>query len=127
MAVLVEQLPPESRTKTAQRDQLDPLELAEQLANQPPARGWGPHSRYHELLMQIGEQLTWLRHDLAKSMGGKPKEPTPWRRPGVLGPQDLAVLEAEQGAPVIADLNAERAAREARRREQRQQQGGTAS
>lgn len=127
LAVLIEQLPPESRTKTAQRDTLDPLELAAHVASQPPQPGWGPHGRIHELLMRIGESIEWLRHDVARSAGGKPKEPTPWRRPGVLGPQDLAVLEAEQAAPVIADLGAERAERARRRAEtkQAQQQGGT--
>lgn len=120
LSVLLEQLPPESRTKTAQRDSLDPIELAEYAANQPPASGWGPYGPLHALLIQIGEQVAWLRHDVVRSAGGKPKEPTPWRRPGVLGAQDLAVLEAEQAAPVVADLEAERAERARRRAEARQ-------
>ncbi|MEU8023752.1 hypothetical protein AB0B88_16205 [Micromonospora haikouensis] len=129
LAVLLEQLPPESRTKTAQRDDLDPVELARHVAAMPPSSGWGPHGPIHELLMRVGESIEWLRHDVAKAVGGKPKEPVPWRRPGVLGRQDMAAIEAEQSAPVVADLEAERAARAARRAEakQAQQQGGTAS
>lgn len=127
LALILEQLPPESRTKTAQRDTLDPIALAAHVAQQPPASGWGPHGRIHELLMRIGESVEWLRYDVARAGGAKPKEPAPWRRPGVLGPQDLAVLEAEQSAPVVADLERERAERARRRAAKQTQQGGTAS
>lgn len=86
-----------------------------------PVRGWGPHSRTHEMLAEIGERLDQLIYVVGKAAGGSPKEPARWRRPGVLGAGDIAEIEAEVSAPVVADLEAERAEREARRRQAKQQ------
>jgi hypothetical protein len=117
---LVEQLPPESRTKTAERDELDPYELAEQVGE--PRRGWGPWGPYHEMIAQLGERLDYIAYLIVKTTPGATgaKEPHRWRRPGVLGAQDLAVLEETISAPVVASLEDERADRERRRREKRE-------
>lgn len=127
MLLLVEQLPPESRTKTAERDEIDPFELAEMVDQ--PRRGWGPHDRKDELLMQLGERLDQIAYLIVKTTPGATgaREPARWRRPGVLGAADLAVLEEIVSAPVVASLEDERAERErlrAERRKAREQNNG---
>lgn len=118
--MLVEQLPPESRTKTAQRDLLDPYDLAEAAEADGPRRGWGPHGRIDERLCQIGERLDHIGYLLVRTSpgGGSARQPSRWRRPGVLGHADTSVIEEAIAAPVINQLEAERAEREARRRAQ---------
>lgn len=119
MLSLVEQLPPESRTKTAERDELDPFELAEMTGE--ARKGWGPHDRKDELLMQLGERLDQICYLIVKTTPGATgaREPARWRRPGVLGASDLAVLEEIVSAPVVATLEDERAERERLRAERR--------
>jgi hypothetical protein len=116
---LIEQLPPESRTKTAERDAIDPFELAEAVGE--PRPGWGPHDRKDELLARIGEAIERVGYLIVKTTPGATgaKEPPRWRRPGVLGPSDLAVLEEIVSAPVVDSLEQERAERARRRDEKR--------
>jgi hypothetical protein len=116
---LIEQLPPESRTKTAERDEIDPFELAEAVGE--PRKGWGPHDRKDEALAQIGERLDHIAYLIVKTTPGATgaKEPARWRRPGVLGASDLAVLEEIVSAPVVDSLEQERAERARRREEKR--------
>jgi hypothetical protein len=118
LLLLIEQLPPDSRTKTAQRDRLDPFELARMAEHQADARaGWGPWGPLHELIAQVGERVDYLAYVTARAGGGKDaKEPARWRRPGVLGAVDLALVEQAISAPVVNQLETERAEREARRR-----------
>lgn len=78
-------------------------------------RGWGPHSHTDELLHRIGERLDQLVYVLAKANGGKAAEPAPWRRPGVLGADEIAAHKARMSAPVVDALERERAERERRR------------
>lgn len=115
LATFIDGLPPESRTKTAIRDDLDPFELA--AMSNAPRKGWGPHSRADEIAMQTGERLDWILYAIAKACGGNPKDPAPWRRPGVLGAQELAAKKAKLSAPVIDQLEAERAERDRARAE----------
>lgn len=115
LATFIDGLPPESRTKTAIRDDLDPFELAEMSA--APRKGWGPHSRTDELTMQVGERLDWILYAIAKACGGNPKDPAPWRRPGVLGAQEIAQRKAALSAPVVDQLERERAERDRARAE----------
>lgn len=115
LATLVEQLPPESRTKTAMRDASDPYELAE-LAGAGGGTGWGPWSHTDHLIAAVGERVDQLIVTLVRCHDGKPDPPAPWRRPGVLGQHELAEAVYEVAAPVINQLEAERAEREARRR-----------
>lgn len=116
----VEQLPPESRTKTAMRDQADPLAIAAQV--ETPREGWGPWSHSDHLLAQVGERLDVLHATVVKALGGKPAEPAPWPRPGVLSADMLAELRAEVEAPMRDTLEAERAERARRRAELAAQQ-----
>jgi hypothetical protein len=115
VADLIEQLPPTSRTKTAMRDDIDPHTLA---AMSGPRKGWGPHSHTDDILCRIGEAVDRVGYYVIKVQGGKAAEPMPWRRPGVLGPDEIAELLLEVSGPVIDQLDAERAERERRRREQ---------
>jgi hypothetical protein len=127
---LVEQLPPESRTKTAMRDDMDPHELAAHVGQ--PRPGWGPWSHTDHLLAQIGERLDALQVTLVRVMTeAKPADPAPWPRPGVLTPEQLAELQAEVEAPVVNVLEQERAERarartEAKRQKRIQQQTAAA-
>lgn len=109
--VLIRGLPPESRTKTAIRDLVDPFELAESTGADRP--GWGPHSRTDEGLARLGERLDRIIYTLYRVNGGKPAEPAPWRRPGVLGARELAALQADVVAPVVDQIERERAERAA--------------
>jgi hypothetical protein len=128
---LVEQLPPESRTKTAMRDDMDPFEIAAQV--EEPRPGWGPWSHTDHLLAQIGERLDSLQVTLVRVMTeAKPSDPPPLPRPGVLTPEQIAELRAETEAPVVNVLEQERAERarakaEAKRQKRIQQQQNAAA
>lgn len=112
---LLEYLPAESRTKTAQRDMLDPLELAA-LADGDVARGWGEHGRVHELLCMIGEAVDRVGYYvLAANSEHKPKEPPRWRRPGVLSADEQARAIDPASLAVREQLEQERAERAQRR------------
>jgi hypothetical protein len=114
LAVLIEQLPPASRTKTAMRDAMDPHELAALSA--VPRPGWGPHSYTDDLLCRIGERLDTLVFALIKVNGGSPPQPDPWRRPGVLSSLERAEATYEEGREQYAQLEVERLERQANRR-----------
>jgi hypothetical protein len=120
LGTFIDGLPPESRTKTAIRDDMDPFELAD--ATAVPMRGWGPHGRMDERLMQLGERLDNILVAIARLGGSKAEPPAPWRRPGILGARELAELRAKISHPVIEQLEAERAEREARRQAEAAQQ-----
>lgn len=111
---LIGQLPPDSRTKTAMRNDIDPIEMA--AASDVPRRGWGPHTYRDDILCRIGEAVDRLTVTLIKVNGGTVGDPAPWRRPGVLSADEQTARMLEIGAPVIDQLEAERAERERRRR-----------
>lgn len=112
---LVEQLPAESRTKTAQRDLMDPIDLAT-LAAGDTTRGWGEHGRVHELLCMIGEAVDRVGYYvLAVNSEHKPDEPARWRRPGVLSPDEAMFVVDPESAGVRAEIEAEREERRRRR------------
>lgn len=79
MQTLVDHLPPESASKTAARDEMDPAELAAL----PKPDGHGPWSAVEMRLADIIDQLSWLIYATYHAQGGKPKKPTPVPRPGV--------------------------------------------
>lgn len=76
---LVDHLPPESASKTAARDEMDPAELAAL----PKPAGHGPWSAVEMRLADIIDQLSWVVYAVYHSQGGKPKKPQPFPRPGV--------------------------------------------
>lgn len=98
LGVLIEHLPGESATKTAQRDQIPDETLAE-LAKQPPGRH-GPWSHLDLLVAALIDRVELLRRDTAALHGVKPPgrfEPVP--RPGIaakrraLSPEGRAYLQ----------------------------------
>lgn len=82
LGVLVDQLPPESCTKTAQRDSLDPAEVARMAKG--PWSGYGPWSREALMLAEVVDHLNRVIYTLIRVNGGKRPPPEPYPRPGVV-------------------------------------------
>jgi hypothetical protein len=93
LGVLVDHLPPESATVTAIRDGMSP----EELADLPQPEGHGPWSRTEQLLADVCDRLDWVIYAVYASEGGKPQQPKPMRRPGVVDrpvvPMSAEVME----------------------------------
>lgn len=108
LAVLVEGLPPESLTKTAIRDDMDPYEMARASGVERP--GWGPHTYTDDLLCRLGEAIDYVAWAVIASNSEKtPPVPAPWRRPGVLSAREKAEHDYEISRPVYEQIEAERA------------------
>lgn len=75
-------LPSESCAKTAQRDSLDPVEVA-QMAK-APWRGYGSWSREALMLAEVVDNLNQVIYTLIRVNGGKRPAPDPYPRPGVV-------------------------------------------
>lgn len=80
--MLLDHLPPESQTKTAQRDSLDPAEVARMA--KAPWRGYGPWSREAMMLAEVVDNLNRVVYTLIRVNGGKRPPPDPYPRPGVV-------------------------------------------
>jgi hypothetical protein len=86
--VLLDRLPPESATKTAMRDEFTDEELAEQAkAHAGENHGHGPLTRTDLVLFDLLDALRWIEYGLYRSQGGKPPEPSPTPRPGLVDPK----------------------------------------
>jgi hypothetical protein len=81
--VLVEHLPPESATKTAERDSFDPAEIAK-LSREQAWSGYGPWSREALMLAEIVDHLNRVIYTLIRVNGGKHPPADPYPRPGVV-------------------------------------------
>jgi hypothetical protein len=82
LQVYIDQLPPESCTKTDVRDSLGAQQLAA-MASVPDDDKYGSWSHLELLIAGLSDRLDWVIWAVLASQGGKPKEPTPMRRPGV--------------------------------------------
>lgn len=82
LLMFVDGLPPESLTRTAQRNEYSDEQLA-QLAKQQT--GHGPWSHHDNLLVDLIDELRWNTYATSAAAGGKPEQPKPYPRPGVLG------------------------------------------
>lgn len=91
--VLVDRLPGESATKTAVRDDLPDDELA--AAAKRPRKGHGPWSHSDLLTADVIDLLKWLIFATYAAQGGKPKEPEPYPRPGVVRPMHRRIGAAQ--------------------------------
>ena len=85
--VLIDNLPPESATKTSARDALTDEQLAKLLEAEqgPAAPGHGPWSHLEHLSASIVDVLQQIRHVLVVVNGGTSDPPKPLSRPGVGG------------------------------------------
>lgn len=100
--MLLDHLPPESALKTAERDALDPRELAAH-ASDVAAAGYGPWSHEATMLAEVCDRLAHVAYVVVRSQGGKAKPSDPYPRPGVVpkvrrrqyrtDPEAFAVLE----------------------------------
>lgn len=103
---MIDQLPPESATKTAIRDALTP----EQLEAIPEATTHGAWSRSEMLLARIGDMvahLAWMQSD------GKTRPPAPLSRPGIEPLESAKYMTDELRADARAYVAAYEASREA--------------
>ncbi len=98
--VFVAGLPPESLTRTAQRNEYSDEQLAQMGKQQT---GHGPFSHLELLVTHLIDEVAWNTYAVSAVNGGKPKEPKPYPRPGVPGsgprkgrltPQQMAQLDA---------------------------------
>lgn len=87
LMVLVNHLPSESATTTLARDSMTPAEIAE-LNKRPQRAGHGAWSSSDLLMARMSDQLDWVIYAIYAAQGGKPKEPKPLPRPGVMRPED---------------------------------------
>lgn len=85
--MLLDRLPPESATKTAIRDAFTDEELHAYSKAQGPAEGHGPLTRTDLVLFDVLDQLRWVEYGLYRSQGGKPPQPDPTPRPGLVDPK----------------------------------------
>lgn len=103
--VLVQNLPPESATMTALRNDMTVEEYEQQARGGEPEKGrW---SMAEQLLAGITDSLHQLEYILvvanSDGKGRKPKRPEPMRRPGVGGGKKREEL-SERGAAVLFEL-----------------------
>lgn len=75
-------LPPESATRTAQRNEYTDEQLAQMGKQQT---GHGPFSQLELLVADLIDEVAWNTYATLAAVGGKPKEPKPYPRPGVPG------------------------------------------
>lgn len=107
LRVLIQGLPPESRTMTAMRNALPDEEFAEQAENGQPERGrW---SQAEQLLAGIHDRLASLQHVTicahTDSKSKRPKAPEPMRRPGVRAMKPKQKITPEQADHLWSMLN----------------------
>jgi hypothetical protein len=105
LGVLYDELPGESATKTAQRDQIPDDQLA-QLARLR-REGHGPWSHGELLSAAQIDVLRSILHVLIVSNGGKSNAPDPWPRPGVVGKRRRAL--SREGFDYLMKLREEHA------------------
>ena len=88
LRVFIEHLPPESHTMTALRNELTPIQLAEQADRGEPEKGrWSQQEQLTAALVDAVRRLEWVLICVnvdKKSM--RPDPPEPMRRPGA-GPR----------------------------------------
>lgn len=82
--VLVEQLPPESSTKAAMQDSIDPAELAKMARSGGSWSGYGPWSREALMLAEVVDRLGDVVYTIIRANGGKRPPADPYPRPGVV-------------------------------------------
>jgi hypothetical protein len=105
LRVLIQHLPPESATMTAQRNELTAEEYEQQARKGEPERA--PWSMTEQLLAGITDSLHQLEYILvvanSDGKGRKPKRPEPMRRPGVGGSKKREGL-TERSAETLFQL-----------------------
>lgn len=98
--VLLDRLPPESATHTAMRDVFSDEELRDHAKAHTPKSGHGPLSRSDIFLIDLRDQLAWVEYAIYRSQGGKPRQPEPTPRPGVV--TKASKKKTDQVAPLNA-------------------------
>lgn len=110
LGVLIDGLPPESRTKTAIRDAHGAVALAQQAKDSGGGDdGWGSYSNSDMHIAALIDEIRWLRHAVYHAQGAKPKRPKQYPRPGVM-PERIRKLNPEAHA-YLARLREQRAAK----------------
>jgi hypothetical protein len=100
---LVDQLPPESATKTAARDSLTDEQLADLLDAEKPS-GHGQWSHIGLLIAAVFDVLQQIRHVLIVANGGTSDIPKQLPRPGVERPRRrITTAGREHLAQMAAD------------------------
>ncbi|MFC9268907.1 hypothetical protein ACFTXJ_14190 [Streptomyces zhihengii] len=107
LRVLIERLPPESRTMTALRNGLSQEEYELQARKAKPEEG--PWSQSEQLLAVIADSLQQLQYltVLANSdgKGRKPRRPEPIRRPGVAAKVDRKPMSDQAAERLFTLIN----------------------
>lgn len=81
------------------RDAHTDEELAEHAKKHQRRQGHGPLSRSDLLTIELIDQLKWVQYAIFRSQGGKPRQPEPTPRPGV-------VTKASKKRDEVRPLNA---------------------
>ncbi|WP_327379444.1 hypothetical protein [Streptomyces sp. NBC_01212] len=81
LRVLIDRLPPESLTKVAIRNAVDPSDIPEPTGDYRPDQA--PWSTTHMLLATLRDEIALLRSVAIAAAGGKPPDFKPMPRPGI--------------------------------------------
>jgi hypothetical protein len=111
LRVLIEGLPPESRTLTAMRNALTDEEFAQHAEKGEPEKGrW---SQQEQLLAAVYDRLGTVQHVLISantdSKSKRPKPPEPMRRPGSRAVKPKQEISEQQADTLFRLLNPEAA------------------
>ena len=80
LQAFIDDLPPESATKTAVRNGYSDAELADMAKGH---REHGPWSHLELLVAHVADEVAQLTHITSTAHGGKGERPKPYPRPGV--------------------------------------------
>lgn len=96
------------------RDVYTDEELRDHAKAHRDVQGHGPLSRQDMFLIDLKDQLSWVEYAIYRSQGGKPRQPEPAPRPGVVSKK---AKEKNQVRPLNqAGLSHLRSLRESARR-----------
>lgn len=103
--MFIEHLPPESHTMTALRNELTPMQLAEQADKGEPEKGrWSQQEQLTAALVDAVRRLEWVLICVNVDKKSKrPDPPEPMRRPGA-GPRKKTAQLTEKSAGRLFEL-----------------------
>jgi len=105
LRVLIQNLPPESATWTALRNQMSPAELSEQAAKGEPEKGrWSQEEQLLASVVDAVRRVEWVLQCVnIEQKSKRPDPPDPTRRPGA-GPRKRTAQLTDKSANTLFEL-----------------------
>lgn len=102
--MFIEHLPAESHLMTALRNELTPMQLAEQAEKGEPEKGrWSQQEQLSAALVDAVRRLEYVLVCANTEKSKRPDPPEPMRRPGA-GPRKTTAKLTEKSANVLFEL-----------------------